>query len=756
MRIKRSKLLIAMITVILALLAWIVPSSETARAATTDIQPLSSIPVSGLDAGDAVVTNSSGNVVQNGDTMYTWEKFKVDYQWSIANDVPIKAGDTAPFTLPDGISSSGDLNNIPMYNDEGVQIGTFTLKAGQKTGTITFNDAFSSATQDREGTLHFNGTGTQTNTESPGHFDWTVNKIGWLNEYDENGLPKYVVWNIAFNPNSQKLSNVVITDTLGPGQTYVNSSVNASAGSFSDNGNFVPNGSYLTPKVTVNGDKIMFDFGNIDTAVNMTFRVEIEPKADAGNNWYDNASLSSDQVSGSVGSDVSWGGSGTGTGNILGNIIFEKRADNTGNPLPGAVYELSDYKGNVIMSSITTDENGSFSIHDLPVGTYVLKEIKAPDGYALNTEPITFSVMGDTSIPIDLEQSDSLLRGTLGLTKYDGTTGDALAGAVYNLLDSEGHVIKYGLTTDANGALSVSGLKLGKYSLVETSAPEGYLVNKNPIEFDLTSGNNYLMYQANDYPISSGEDQFGNLDFTKTDATTGFVVPNAVYELRDANDKIMKNITTNQEGKIYLEGLAEGKYSLVEIKAPEGYVLDKTPIYFEIKANQTVDASAKDSQELPTNPGVTPPTEPENPEEPEIPGVTPPTEPENPEEPEIPGVTPPTEPEKPEEPEPEPEEPENPIEPEKPTYPEEPSDQNDEELPSVKPLEPSPSVPIKPGQPGVITEPNFPETSQSGGSTSTGKGRFPQTGDAKTTLIIVAGFAVLMFVLGRIIRKYDK
>ncbi|WP_025023578.1 SpaA isopeptide-forming pilin-related protein [Companilactobacillus nodensis] len=849
MSIKRTSFLISMVAILLALLAWIVPTSETARAATAiDPQPRS-IEVNGLGPNDAIIKDPDGNSVPSNDPYYYWSHYNATYNWSIPDGVPIQAGDTAEFELPSNVRLTANLTNIPLLNSSGVQIGTYSIKAGESTGTITFNDVLSSTSVDRKGTINFHVRGTNESTENPGQLDWTINKGGWLYDYDENGLPKYVVWNIAFNPRGENLTNVVVTDTLSEGQTYVDGSVYAPTGSYNSQNAFVSDGGALYPKVTVNGNQIQFHFGDVSTAVDMTFRVLIKVDPSKDNIYNDNATLTSDQVTGDVGASVHYGGSGSGNGsNALGNAVLTK-TDESGRPLTGAVYELKDSTGKVLMSDVKVDENGQLMIHDLPAGTYTLTEIKAPDGYELNTAPIEFTIPGTfRGQTINLDQVDYPEKepepetGNVVLTKTAAVGSNLLPGAEYDLLDSEGNVLQSGLVTNSEGKIELTGLKVGnyafketnapngyeisselipftitkdqtteldakddtngsdesfggavliktdaagnlladavyelkdsdgnvitsdvttdkngeiifdslkdgKYTLTEIKAPEGYDVDKTPIEFTIEKGQivklNAIDQKTPDTEVPP-DNELGEVILTKTDEH-GKPLAGAVYELKNSKGNVIGNkYTTDKDGKLNVFGLADGKYTLTEIKAPEGYEVNKTPIEFTIADGKIAEVSAKDKlvptePEKPVVPGPSEPGEPSEPEKPTVPGPSEPSEPSEPNEPE--------EPEKPTVPGPsEPSEPENPVLPGEPEYP---NEDDEGSGTATSPEFPSTSTPGLPGSPST-TYPGGMTPGQVGnpGSSGTGFAKFPQTGDKTSILATLAGFIILIGFAG--------
>lgn len=383
------KIYAVIVSVLMALTVFLVGSGTfgtvTAHAAE--------IPTSGLTAGDATVLDINGNSVPDNGDLSWWTNYSVAYDWSIPNGTTIKAGDTAVVELPNSAQAKHDLN-IPLVNDLGVVVGTFSIKAGETTGTITFNDVLTSQTTNRKGTLSFYVRGS--NTSSDVNMEWGLNKVGWISEKDANGVPTKLTWNVAFNPKGINLGNVTVTDTLGPNQTFVPGSVIASTGSYDSAGHFSTSGS-TTPTVSQSGNVLTFGFTDVTTAVNMTYNTVPDLNGAASGTWKNSASLNGKTVD----SQIAWGGSGTGNGTNdqdLGEVILTKMDKSTGMSLAGAEYEIRDANNDVIMSGLSTESNGELRVKDLAAGSYTFVETKAPEGYELSTEPIPFTIaVGQTS-----------------------------------------------------------------------------------------------------------------------------------------------------------------------------------------------------------------------------------------------------------------------------------------------------------------------------------------------------------------------
>ncbi|HJD98432.1 SpaA isopeptide-forming pilin-related protein [Levilactobacillus brevis] len=460
------------------------------------------VPVTGLSAGDAVIKDANGKVVTGQGPFDRYQSYSVNYDWQIPDGVKL-AGNTSTVSVPAGLEPNADIS-FDITDSTGTVVGHFSIKAGSSTGTVTYNENADSAVN-RHGSLSFHASGTSDNNNQGN--GWTVNKIGWISGMEPQGAPNELTWNVAFNSASANIGTVTITDTLGPGQTYIPGSVYAPTGSYDAKGSFIPDSGTLTPTVSVNGSEMIFTFSNVTKAVDMTYKTKPTLTNNEGK-WTNTASASN---GGSVSATVTWGGSGTGTGEEPSEVTLTKTASD-GTKLPNAIYKLEDSLGQVMFSALKTDENGQINLHMITPGDYTLTEVTAPDGYELNTTPIKFTVVAGQK-PIQLNAVDPKATPTVPtpdkgslLIKKTGMNGVALPGAVFTLKAASGEVIKEGLETDANGEILLPDLAAGTYTLIETKAPEGYALNSAPLTIEILADGHEVLVPIKDQQVTGGSE----------------------------------------------------------------------------------------------------------------------------------------------------------------------------------------------------------------------------------------------------------
>ncbi|MBW2755324.1 MULTISPECIES: SpaA isopeptide-forming pilin-related protein [Lactiplantibacillus] len=473
MRRKLVGYMLSMLTVILALFML----GSTAHA--------KEISVTGLTAGNAIVLDANGKPVTDTSTLNDKAGYQLTYHWSIPDSEVIKAGDTATVEIPTYVSIDHDVV-MPLTDSAGQTLGTFTYTKGASTGTITFTDALGTLNS-RAGTLSMNAKGNATATEGSAE----IAKSGLVVSSGSDGAPTVLGWHITVTPGNN--STVVVTDTLGPNQTFIPDSVAAQAVQII-NGIQVPQ-QPLTPTVATNGNVITFTFNNIHSPFVITYNTKVENfnPADTAK-WHNTAAL--DGLGVDATADITYGGNGT--AGMTYTIELTKHDAATKAVLAGAVYELQDSTGKVIQTGLTTDSQGQLIVKNLRAGDYQFVETKAPFGYELNTTPVKFTLGGIKSeVAFQVSQDD------VTLTKTDATTKAALAGAVYELQDATGKVLKMGLTTDTTGQLTVSGLTAGNYQFVETKAPSGYQLNAAPLSFTIKPNQTAVVtVAATDEPVT--------------------------------------------------------------------------------------------------------------------------------------------------------------------------------------------------------------------------------------------------------------
>ena len=265
--------------------------------------------------------------------------------------------------------------------------------------------------------------------------------------------------------------------------------------------------------------------------------------------------------------------------------IIKKDAD-TKEALAGATFELKDKNGKLVETWVSTKEAKVFN--NLSEGTYTLTETKAPKGYVLNTKPMTFELKANnkTTTVIMYNKKEEEKPTKVKISKQDITTKEELPGATLVIKDANGKEIEKWVST--NEPKYIEGLAVGNYTLCETQAPDGYVLATECIKFTVKNDGSIasvIMYNSKK-PVEE-EPKPTKVQISKQDITTKKELPGATLVIKDANGKEIEKWVSTNEPK-YIENLAEGKYTLCETQAPDGYVLATECVNFTVKADGNV------------------------------------------------------------------------------------------------------------------------------------------------------------------------
>ena len=281
--------------------------------------------------------------------------------------------------------------------------------------------------------------------------------------------------------------------------------------------------------------------------------------------------------------------------------------------LSGAVYGI--YRDGTLVDTYTTDENGYFKTKEYVCGNYTVQEISPSEGYLLDmtvhsvgAEPEKYTIESNL---ISMTVTEDVIKGNISVIKHtdDGSTQIETpeVGAEFEVyLKSAG---SYGnaaeterdhLTCDENGFAQTKDMPYGVYTVHQTVGWEG---TEFIADFDVNISENEQTYR---YLINNAEFE-SYVKVVKVDSESGNVIPyeGAGFEIYNADgEKIAMTYSyptptaidvfyTNSEGYLITpEVLPYGEYSLVEVQAPVGYVLDSTPVSFTISADNAEEENA--------------------------------------------------------------------------------------------------------------------------------------------------------------------
>ena len=273
--------------------------------------------------------------------------------------------------------------------------------------------------------------------------------------------------------------------------------------------------------------------------------------------------------------------------------------------LSGAVYGL--FKGDELVAQYTTDQNGSFTTDYFVCGTnWTAREISPSEGYLLNdtvyrvgADPRDYNIEYNTAP--DMTVMEQVIKGKISIIKHtdDGETQIETPekGAEFQIyLKSSGSFVNADkderdtVVCDEDGFASTKLLPYGVYTVHQTKGWDG---REKITDFDV-----FINTDGKTYKFLINNKNFESyLKVVKLDKETGKRIPyeGAAFEIYDSNNhRITMQYTypqvtsihtfyTNKEGYLITpEKLPYGDYTLKEVQAPYGYILDDTPIPFSI------------------------------------------------------------------------------------------------------------------------------------------------------------------------------
>ncbi|MDZ4587855.1 VaFE repeat-containing surface-anchored protein [Bacillus cereus] len=307
---------------------------------------------------------------------------------------------------------------------------------------------------------------------------------------------------------------------------------------------------------------------NLSVAANLT---KVQAIAYRGTDTVQNATVLLERNEEKLSSDlaVNW--------EAAGSLKIKKVGEN-GEVLAGAVFEVFN-ANNESVGKITTGADGMAELNNLPIGTYTLKEIKAPTGYVSDDKPQTIEVKtGETGA---VQIVNNKVKGNIEIKKLSDS-GKILPNVEFTVFTEDGKEVKK-VVTKENGIANVEDLTYGKYYFLETKTPNGYIGNKTKYPFEIKEHNKTLNFTVENTEVK------GSVKLLKVDnEDISKKLEGAAFELKDASGKVVGEYKTDKNGEINVKDLAYGKYSFVEKASPNGYVLVKEPIMFEIKEHGKV------------------------------------------------------------------------------------------------------------------------------------------------------------------------
>lgn len=253
------------------------------------------------------------------------------------------------------------------------------------------------------------------------------------------------------------------------------------------------------------------------------------------------------------------------------------KKDESNNPLPGCLFTV--IKNGQTLFSAVTDAAGTITVPNVTEGTYWFVEKDAPEGYVVNSEPVTAyvsaaDIQGNKTVTVE---ATNHRKPGLEIVKINSVTKEPVANCTFDIRSIDG-TYHEALTTDGAGRIFLENMTPGSYEVKETAVPKGYNLNPEKQTVELTAGGTFTLTFEN----------VPKTDFTlfKHDSNN-HPIAGVTFEISKKGGQSLGHFTTDGQGKLTVPNLEPGIYVAVETDCPDDYILDKTPHEFQVNAGVT-------------------------------------------------------------------------------------------------------------------------------------------------------------------------
>ena len=282
-------------------------------------------------------------------------------------------------------------------------------------------------------------------------------------------------------------------------------------------------------------------------------------------------------------------------GNSPKGALLVKKIDSvTHEPISDVEFMVTTADGTVVGDAngkFVTDSAGSFTVSGITPGTVlVVKETRAKAGYLLDDAPQTATIKAGKTITLEFRNQP---QGSLIINKLDSVTHAPLEGVRFKIVFADGSYVDDGTLsskgiyyTDKNGQIILN--VTGTVIVTEEASIEGYTIDPN-------TRTQTVEIRANDtQTLTFFNDPVGGVELIKVNAAKPSErIPNTTFEIRKAgDDALVDTVTTDRNGRVFCS-LEDNAYYAVEIEAAQGFRLDDTPHYFEVKDGKTTTVTVK-------------------------------------------------------------------------------------------------------------------------------------------------------------------